>query len=141
MKLSSLITAITIATLSISCMPESKTPEIAASSVAAVTHVDAIAASQLLAKDAAIVVLDVRTAQEYAAGHLPGKVINVDFKAAEFKTAAAELDRDTGYLVHCKGGGRSAASLEVLKDLGFTKIYHLDGGISAWMAAGEIVEK
>ena len=135
------ITAIAIATLSANCQPKSESPEIVISTAAAVTNVDAITASQLLTKDASMVVLAVRTPQEFAEGHLPGKVVNVDFKAANFKTAAAELDRDTAYLVHCKGGGRSTSSLEVLKELGFTKIYHLDGGISAWMASGEIVEK
>lgn len=106
-----------------------------------VTHVDAIAASQLLAENAEIVVLDVRTPQEYAAGHLPGAPINVDFKAADFKEAAGKLARETPYLVHCRSGARSTASLAVFKELGFKKIYHLDGGFNAWKEAGEAVEK
>ncbi len=108
---------------------------------AAVNHVDAIAASQLLSSKPDLVVLDVRTPEEYAAGHIPGKVVNVDFKAADFKTKAAELDRETPYLVHCQGGGRSTSSLAILEELGFKNLYHLDGGLSAWQEAGEAVEK
>ena len=108
---------------------------------AAVNHVDAIAASQLLSSKPEMVVLDVRTPEEYAAGHIPGKVVNVDFKAADFKTKAAELDRETPYLVHCQGGGRSTSSLAILEELGFKHLYHLDGGLSAWQEAGEAVEQ
>lgn len=106
-----------------------------------VTNIDAITASQLLSSKPEMVVLDVRTPQEFATGHIPAKVVNIDFKDAEFKTKVAELDRETPYLVHCQGGGRSTSSLDALKELGFKHIYHLDGGLSAWQDAGEAVEK
>ena len=108
---------------------------------AAVTHVDAIGASQLLSSNPDIVVLDVRTPAEHAEGHLPGTVINVDFKAENFREEAAKLDRDTAYLVHCRSGGRSTSSLEILKELGFKKLHHLDGGVMAWTESGETLEK
>lgn len=107
----------------------------------AVRHVDAIAASQLLSSQPELVVLDVRTPEEYAVGHMPGKVVNVDFQGADFETKVAELDRETPYLVHCQGGGRSTSSLTALKELGFKSLYHLDGGLSAWQESGEAVEK
>ncbi len=143
MKYSAIIPVIAIALLaSIGC--DSSKPELdeAHDNVnEAVNHVDAIAASQLLSSKPELVVLDVRTPEEYAAGHIPGKGVNLDFKAADFKTKAAGLDRETPYLVHCQSGGRSTSSLAVLQELGFKQLYHLDGGMSAWQEAGEAVEQ
>ncbi len=118
----------------------STTQDTATSQAAVVTHVDAAGAAELLAADSAVTVLDVRTPGEFAEGHLKGAV-NVDFKAADFKEKAAVLDKDTAYLVHCRSGSRSTASLEILKELGFGKIYHLDGGFNAWQKSGQPVEK
>jgi rhodanese-related sulfurtransferase len=132
------------ATLSLAgCDDGQKDPETAADPVEgfSVTHVDAIAASQLLSSNPDIVVLDVRTPAEHAEGHLPGKVVNVDFKSENFREEAAKLDRDTSYLLHCRSGSRSTASLAILEELGFKKIHHLDGGIMAWTESGEAVEK
>lgn len=110
---------------------------------AAVVHVDAAGAADLLKKssDAAeesdrVVVLDVRTSEEFKEERIEGAK-NVDFKAADFREMAGKLDRSKPYLVHCRSGRRSTASLEILKELGFTRIYHLDGGILAWKEAGQ----
>lgn len=110
---------------------------------ASVVHVDAAKAAELLKSSGAeekesdkIVVLDVRTPEEFKEERIEGAK-NVDFKAADFKEMAAKLDKGKPYLVHCRSGKRSTASLEVLKELGFTRIYHLDGGILAWMEAGQ----
>ena len=96
-----------------------------------VTHVDAAAATMLLAGGENPTVLDVRTPEEFAEGHIEGAV-NVDFKAEDFAGQAAKLDKSKPYLVHCRSGKRSTASLEVFKELGFSQIYHLDGGYLAW---------
>lgn len=84
-----------------------------------------------------VIVLDVRTQPEYAAGHLEGAVladINGDFEAA-----VAGLDRAAPYAVYCRSGSRSAAAIEAMKQLGFGDAWHLGGGIGAWQAAGEDV--
>lgn len=81
------------------------------------------------------VVLDVRTPQEFAEGHLPG-AINIDVSAADFASRVAALDKSTPYAVYCRSGNRSAAALEVMKGQGFTNAYHLGGGIGAWSSAG-----
>ena len=84
-----------------------------------------------------VIVLDVRTPAEYAAGHLEGAVladINGDFEAA-----VAGLDRAAPYAVYCRSGSRSAAAIEAMKLLGFGDAWHLGGGIGAWQAAGEDV--
>lgn len=84
-----------------------------------------------------VIVLDVRTPAEYAAGHLEGAVladINGDFEAA-----VAGLDRAAPYAVYCRSGSRSGAAIEAMKQLGFGDAWHLGGGIRAWQAAGEDV--
>jgi len=142
MKTYLLLAALSVSALvSSACSEKPKLEESNDNVNTAVNHVDAIAASQLLSSKTDLVVLDVRTPEEYAAGHIPGKVVNVDFKADDFKTRVADLDRDTPYLVHCQGGGRSTSSLAVLEELGFKNLYHLDGGLSAWQEAGEAVEQ
>lgn len=107
------------------------------------THVSAAQAKVLIGKAAAdggekLIVLDIRTAKEFATGHLKGAK-NIDFQNAGFKDAIAKLDRQKRYLVHCRSGGRSSASLPVLKSLGFKHVFHLDGGMLGWEKAGNAV--
>ena len=96
-----------------------------------IDHVDAKGAAKLLAANEKIVVLDVRTPDEYAEGHIKGARL-IDFNGAGFAKEVAKLDRDKTYLVHCLSGGRSTSSLKVFKKLGFKHIVHLDGGFMAW---------
>ena len=105
----------------------------------AVVHVDVNAAEKLV-KEGKVVVLDVRTADEHKEARIAGSK-NVDFTESDFEKKAGELDKSKSYLVHCASGRRSTASLEVLQKLGFQQLYHLDGGIKAWQAAGKPVEK
>jgi rhodanese-related sulfurtransferase/thioredoxin-related protein len=93
-----------------------------------------------LAADKQNVILDVRTSGEYKAGHLPGAV-NLDVNAPDFKTKAAELDKNKVYLVHCQAGVRSTKACEILDQLEFPKLYNLTGGLKAWVGAGQPVEK
>ena len=97
-----------------------------------VTPVDA---QKLLAENKDVRVLDVRTPEEYAEGHIAGAV-NVDFKSADFAENVAKLDKNTSYIVHCRSGKRSSGSLPILKEQGFTTVYHLNKGYNAWKDAG-----
>jgi len=103
-------------------------------------HVDAAGAGKLLSAEREVIVLDVRTPREFAGGHIAGAT-NVDFNANSFSSVVGKLDRDRTYLVHCAAGGRSTKALDVLKKLGFRSVVHLDGGFSAWEAAGQPVKK
>jgi protein disulfide-isomerase len=93
-----------------------------------------------MAADKQNVILDVRTAGEFAAGHLPGAV-NLDVTAADFAARAAGLDKNKVYLVHCAAGVRSARACAKLVSLGFPNLYNLPGGFRAWVKAGQPVEK
>jgi rhodanese-related sulfurtransferase len=82
--------------------------------------------------------IDVRTPGEYAGGYIEGAV-NIDFYEPGFAAAINDLDRATQYFVYCRSGNRSAATMELMEQLGFTEVHHLDGGINDWIAAGNPV--
>jgi rhodanese-related sulfurtransferase len=82
-----------------------------------------------------LVVLDVRTPEEYAEGHLEGAVL-VDFYDADFAEQLGTLDTEVPYLVYCQSGNRSGQTLGVMEQLGFTSAVDVDGGILAWSGAG-----
>lgn len=119
--------------------PVTPTPA-AAAEATAVQHVDAAGAKKLLADPGKVVVLDVRTPEEFAGGHLVGAK-NLDFNQPSFRDELSKLDRDATYLVHCAAGGRSTRSLTRFKELGFKSVIHLDGGYNGWVQAGQPVEK
>lgn len=81
------------------------------------------------------VLLDVRTPEEFAAGHIEGAVL-LDYRSPRFREEVAGLDRTKTYLVYCRTGNRSARALEVMKGLGFEDYYHLTTGIAGWLDEG-----
>ncbi len=86
------------------------------------------------------VILDVRTAKEFQAGHIAG-AINLNVMSPDFDQKVAALDKSKTYLVHCASGVRSGRACEKLAKLDFPKLYNLPGGFRAWASAGEPVEK
>ncbi len=120
-------------------------PPAAEAAKTTVKHADAAAAKKLIddaatKKDGKLVVLDVRTPDEYKEGHIAGAV-NVDFLGKDFADQLAKLDKEKTYVVHCRSGGRSTKSLETFQKLGFKSIVHLDNGFGSWQKAGLPVEK
>lgn len=96
-------------------------------------------AAERLEATEGLVVLDVRTPEEFAEGHVPGAV-NVDFYADDFEDRVAELDRDAPYLVYCSQGGRSGSAGGLLQELGFADVADMTDGFPAWASAGYPVE-
>jgi rhodanese-related sulfurtransferase len=105
---------------------------------AVVETVAASDAAALLEGDPAAVLLDIRTPEEFGEGRLEGAV-NIDFYAADFAGQLAELDRDATYVIYCRSGNRSTVALDTFRDLGFTSVYAVEGGIVAWEATGHLV--
>jgi rhodanese-related sulfurtransferase len=97
-------------------------------------------AEKLLKEKKEIVVLDVRTPEEFKDGHIAGAK-NVDFQSDDFKKQVASLDKSKTYLVHCAAGGRSARALKVLEGDKFEHLYHLNDGFNGWKQAGKPVAK
>ena len=95
----------------------------------------AAAAALLAAPPAGLVVLDVRTPEEFATGHLEGAVM-IDFQSPSFAADVVALGADTPVFVYCRSGNRSAQAVAAMTQLGFTDLTELDGGIVAWEAAG-----
>ena len=82
-----------------------------------------------------LVILDVRTPEEFAEGHIDGATM-LDFYEPEFADAIAELDRDQPYVLYCRSGNRSGQTAALMTQLGFTDVAEIDGGILAWQAEG-----
>jgi phage shock protein E len=80
-------------------------------------------------------ILDVRTPEEYAAGHLPGAV-NVPHDQLAARLPQLDLDPTKEVVVHCERGGRATAAEQVLDDAGFTNVRDLDGHMKGWREAG-----
>lgn len=91
-------------------------------------------------EDTAIVRLDVRTAEEYADGHI-ANTINIDVLKDEFeKKAKATLPKDKVIAVNCRSGKRSKNAARILVKNGF-KVIELDAGYNDWLAKGMPVTK
>lgn len=87
------------------------------------------------------VVIDVRTAEEHAAGYIEPTHLTLDYYAPDFKEKLAALDKSAKYLLYCRSGRRTGAALLVMQDLGFSGSHDIAGGITAWAAAGLPVVK
>ena len=82
-----------------------------------------------------LIILDIRTPEEFAAGHIAG-AINIDYYADDFEQRLGELAQDVPYVMYCNSGNRSSNALPVMDSIGFSEVYELDGGIQAWYGAG-----
>jgi rhodanese-related sulfurtransferase len=81
------------------------------------------------------VLLDVRTPEEFAKGHIPG-AINADINSPDFTAKAAQFDKKQTVLVNCHAGSRGAIASAELAKMGFKTVCNLEGGLDAWKAAG-----
>ncbi len=99
----------------------------------AVHLVDAATFADAIAKPG-VTVIDVRTAGEFAAGHIQN-AINIDVQN-DFESAIAKLDPAKTYAVYCHSGSRSAMATSIMDSAGFKDVYELDGGTSMWQAQG-----
>lgn len=88
--------------------------------------------------DAALTVLDVRTAEEYASGHVPGAV---NIPHDQLADRIAEVPRDKDVVLYCRTGRRAALAAEVLAGQGYASLGHLEGDIQAWIAEGRPLEQ
>ena len=90
----------------------------------------------------ASVLVDVREADEFAAGHIPGAV-HISRGMLEFRFSAmpALQPRDIPLVLYCKTGGRAALAGAALQDMGYLYVQNIAGGFDAWLAAGKPVAK
>lgn len=111
--------------------------------VAAKTRIDEIAIDDAEAaiRDADIVI-DVREAEEFAAGHIPGAVL-IPRGMLEFRLSATpELaSRALKVVLYCKTSGRAALAACAMQDMGYAEVRSIAGGFDAWAAAGKAVAR
>jgi phage shock protein E len=92
-------------------------------------------AKDLLARQPAAIILDVRTGQEFSDGHLV-KALNMDYNAPGFQTQLLSLDKTKPYLVYCAVGGRSGKAARQMQEMGFQQVYHVSAGYPELKSAG-----
>jgi len=101
--------------------------------------VSTVEATQLINRQDALV-LDVRSTDEFAKGHILGAR---NLPLADLERRAAELDKYKAkpMIVHCENGNRSTSAVSLLRKQGFASAVNLAGGYAAWRQAGLPVEK
>ena len=77
------------------------------------------------------ILVDVRTPEEFEAGHLDN-AMNINWFDSDFTKQFESFEKDETIYVYCKMGGRSASAAELLDSLGFKKVINLEGGFDAW---------
>ena len=104
-------------------------------------RIEPAAVSERLAwADRSLLVLDVRTPEEFAAGHVPGAV---NIPHTEIATRLGELAdaKERDIVVYCRSGNRSAKAIAALRGAGFTRLYHMQGDYLRWSAENRPVTK
>ncbi len=104
-----------------------------------VVEVDAGTAVDLLDDRSDLTIIDVRTPEEFAEGHLSGAEL-VDIYEPAFTDEIDGLDRDGSYLLYCRTGNRSGQAAAFMEELGFTEVYNA-GGLVDLADAGAAVQR
>jgi phage shock protein E len=109
-----------------------------AASAEHVSQADLLA--RLERKDPDLVVLDVRTPAEFAAGHVPG-ARNISHDLLASRLAELAPLRDKQVVLYCRSGRRTLLAADVLHAAGFTRLAHLEGDYLAWEAEHRPIER
>jgi len=104
------------------------------------SSIDSKEAYRLIKADANIAILDVRTAREFADGHVEGAV-NIDVNQTDFAQKIDELDRSKTYIVYCRLGIRSRKAVGIMSAKGFKNLYNVSDGFAGWSKNGLPFEK
>ncbi|WGD35163.1 rhodanese-like domain-containing protein [Olleya sp. YS] len=125
MKTSSILLSFLLVIVLISCKPqiESETKVVSPEEMQTLLQLDNV---QLV---------DVRSPEEYQSGYI-AEAQNIDFMSPTFEDDIKTLNKEKPVLLYCQKGGRSAKCAEKMKNLGFKKIYDLEGGFSKWKHEG-----
>jgi rhodanese-related sulfurtransferase len=97
-------------------------------------------ASVLLQKDSKLIVLDVRTPEEFKEGHIKG-AINIDIRQEDAFSKIDKLNRTAKYLVYCRTNHRSGMAVDHMMQSGFKNVYQMMDGFPGWAANKLAVQK
>lgn len=132
MNLRLTLLAIVFAVFTFSCKDKNKSKEI--------TVIPIEEVQQAIDNTESLQLVDVRTLEEFRAGHLPNAK-NICVTDDDFQEKVAGLDKDRPIYVYCRSGKRSAKAAKILREMGFTEIYDMDGGILNWEESDYQVQK
>ncbi len=128
--------AILLAFTSLSVLADVKSKqEISNEAKAKAPHISSQQLSDYLSKKENIVLLDIRTEDEYEAGHIQGAKWLPRGKL-EYSIQEEVTDPGAKIVLYCNSGGRSALATLTLQGMGYTDVVDLDGGFKAWVAEG-----
>ena len=91
---------------------------------------------ELMIIDSELVIIDVRTPNEWQSGYIPGTDKFLDFHSDNFFKEMSSLDKSKNYIIYCRSGNRSGKACEKMSKSGFKNLHNLSGGIINWK--GEI---
>lgn len=117
-----------------SCSPD-KTSQQTTESAASQATVINLNAKEFAEKSPSGTVIDVRTPGEVAQGKINGAVV-IDFYQPDFMDQVSKISKDQEIYIYCAVGARSEEAARMLVQQGYTKVYHLQGGIQAWYQNG-----
>ncbi len=120
------------------CAPaqiETPPPETPAQIIENVTPQEAFTLIQENQNNPDFAIIDVRTPEEFAEGHIEDSVI-IDYYYDTFRNDIDQLDKSKMYLIYCRSGNRSGKALDIMAGLGFQEVYNMLGGIIEWNAEG-----
>lgn len=98
------------------------------------TNLNVEEVKSLLETNKEVVLIDVRTPDEYRQGHLENSTM-IDFYGETFQNDIAKLDKEKEYVVYCRSGGRSGKAVNMMQEMGFAKVHNMSGGFLAWNRA------
>ena len=110
------------------------------STIAGSKQVSATELIKLIEIEQAPVILDVRSADEYAEGRIPG-AINIEYRELPFRIDEIRNLGTRKIIVYCERGVRANIAEETLRKSGFTEVLHLEGDMSGWRKRGLEIEK
>jgi len=113
------------------CLPLNINNETTNQGAAAYTNITPADAKTMLDTDSSIALVDVRTADEYNQGHIPGCIL-MPLDQLPNSAESKLTNKDQKIIVYCRTGGRSSAAADVLVGLGYTNVCNMLGGISNW---------
>ena len=117
------------------CTSQSSAEVVSASQAAGVTRVGPQAFAEALAVPG-VAIIDVRTPEEFADGHISGAV-NIPVGSADFTERISELDPTVTYAVYCRSGNRSRPAVAAMRDAGIAEIVELESGTKGWVSEGQ----
>lgn len=88
-------------------------------------------AAEMIRKDSSVVLVDVRTPEEYGQGHIKGSR-QINYYEANFHSQLESLPKDKTLILYCRSGRRSAEARTFLISIGYSRVFNMIGGIIAW---------